>query len=204
MDANKADRVACVALRLPDVGHTTFGGPVLRMPLVPELTIVTLGGGVEPLANPVDKTFWVLCIMNDLAAPALPKVSTFFSITDEPQPLSIKSLPLMLSKSFPLAETIVFIFGDVVCKAGLTAVTLNDTPDDTAFIFVRFIIFRETIALCKMLPVGKDFDDTLTYCAGVPIIVPLDVLVPKPITVVPPPCDITVLIVPPFELIGNL
>lgn len=62
-----------------------------KVPPLPELTIVTLGGGVEPLAKPVDNTFCVLCIKYDLGAPAPPRVNTFFSITEELQALSIMS-----------------------------------------------------------------------------------------------------------------
>ena len=117
-EANKADRVAWVALKVPDVGLTMLADecPTLLLfskpPLVPELTIVTFGGGVTPFAKPVDNTFCVLCIINDLAAPALPKVSTFFSITEELQALSIISLVVeILSKSVELVETTVLIFG---------------------------------------------------------------------------------------------
>lgn len=117
-DASKADRVAWVALNVPEVGLTMLADecPTLLLlskpPLVPELTIVTFGGGVTPFANPVDNTFWVLCIINDLAAPALPKVRTFFNITEELHALSIISLVVeILSKSVELAVTTVLIFG---------------------------------------------------------------------------------------------
>lgn len=87
------------------------------VPLFPVLTMVTLGGGVTPLAKPVDKTFCVLCIMKDLVAPELPSVNTFLSITEELQALSIMSLVVaMVSKSFGLAG--------VVCMTGRTVVTL--------------------------------------------------------------------------------
>lgn len=194
-EANKADSVACVALNVPDVGLVIFGdeSPILLLllfimpPLVPELTIVTLGGGVTPLANPVDNTFWVLCIIKDFVAPALPKVRTFFNITEELHALSIISLVVeILSKSLELAVTTVLIFGVDVWRIGLTAVTLNDTEDVGADRVFLFIIFRETMALCRIFPVGKDFDVTLTYC-GVPMIVALDVRVPNPIIVLAVP-----------------
>lgn len=211
LDARRADNVACVALNVPEVGLTMLEVvfPTLLLlitpPLAPELTIVTFGGGVAPLANPVDKTFCVLCIIKDFVAPALPNVSTFFNITDELHALSIMSLVVeMLSKSAELVE-LVLIFGAVVCRAGLTVVTLKVTPDVVAEKLLRLIMFRETIALCKMLPVGKFLEDTLTYCVGVPmIVVALVVLVPKPIMAFAVPWDMTVLNVPVFELIGNL
>lgn len=59
--------------------------------------------------------------------------------------------------------TTVLILGAVVCRIGLTAVTLKDTPEVAAVRLERLMRLRETMALCKMLPVGKDFDDTLTY-----------------------------------------
>lgn len=74
---------------------------------------------------------------------------------------------------------------------------------DVAVRLVLLIIFRETMALCRMLPVGKDLDVTLTYW-GVPIIVELDVRVPKPIIVLAVPWDITVLNVPVFVVMGIL
>lgn len=194
---------------MPDVGHTTLGELFPRLllnipPLVPELTIVTFGGGVTPLAKPVERTFWVLCIIKDLLAPELPSVSTFFNITEELHALSIISFAEdMLSKSLELAVTTEVIFEVVVCNGGLIEVTLKDTPDVVAFMFL-FIMFLDTIALCKMFPVGKDFDDTLMYCVGVPITLALDVRVPKPMMVLAVPCDITVLIVPDLVLIGNL
>ncbi|CAH2268912.1 jg21180 [Pararge aegeria aegeria] len=153
-------------------------------PLVPELTMVTLGGGVTPLAKPVDKTFWVLCIIKDFVAPELPRVKTFFNIKDELHALSIMSFAVeILSKSADEA-VIKVLFGVVVCNNGLTPVKLNETPDVTV---LRFMIFFETIALCKMLPVGKDLEETLTYCVGVPIRVALDVRVPKPMIVLAVP-----------------
>lgn len=158
---------------------------------------------MTPLANPVDRTFCVLCIMKDLVAPALPRVKTFLSITEELHALSIISLVVdMLSKSV-LAVTTVLIFGAVVCKTGLTAVTLNDTPEVTAVRLVRLMMFRETIALWSMFPVGKDLEVTLTYC-GVPMMVAVLARVPNPMMVLAVPCDITVLNVPVFVLIGIL
>lgn len=158
---------------------------------------------MTPFAKPVDNTFWVLCIINDLAAPALPKVRTFFNITDELHALSIISLVVdMLSKSVLLAVTTVLILGAVVCSTGLTVVTLNDTPEVTALRLARLIMFRETMALWSMFPVGN-LEETLTYC-GVPMMVALLVRVPKPMIVLAVPCDITVLNVPDFVLIGIL
>lgn len=140
--------------------------------------------------------------MNDLAAPAEPRVSTFFNMTEELQALSIISLVVeILSKSLVLAVTAVLILGVDVWSTGLTAVTLKDTLEVGRLL--RFIMFLETIALCRILPVGKDFDETLTYC-GVPMIVAFDVRVPKPMIVLAVPCDITVLKVPVFVLIGIL
>lgn len=193
-EANKAERVACVALKVPDVGLTILleECPTTlllfsRPPLVPELTIVTFGGGVTPFANPVDKTFCVLCIIKDLAAPALPKVSTFFSITEELQALSIMSLVVeILSKSLELAVTTVLIFGVDVCRTGLTAVTLNVALEAGADRLLRLIIFLDTMALCSMLPVGNDLEFTFTYC-GVPMIVALEERVPKPMIVLAVP-----------------
>lgn len=176
---------------------------LITPPLAPE-TIVTFGGGVAPLANPVDKTFCVLCIIKDFVAPALPNVSTFFNMRDELHALSIISLVVdILSKSAELVE-MVLIFGVVVCRAGFTAVTLKVTPEVLAEKLLRLIMFRETMALCRILPVGKFLDDTLTYCVGVPMMaVALVVRVPKPIMAFAVPWDMTVLNVP-VELIGNL
>lgn len=56
--------------------------------------------------------------------------------------------------------------------------------------------FRETMALCSMLPVGNDLEVTLRYCAP-----PSPRLKPMMLAV---PCDITVLKVPDFVLIGIL
>lgn len=173
-----------MALKVPEVGLIMLEVTMLALDnilLLPELTIVTLGGGVAPLAKPVDKTFWVLCIIKDLAAPALPSVRTFLSMTDELHALSIMSFVVeMLSKSPELAVTTVLILGVVVCNAGFTVVTLNDMPEVTA---VRLRMFRDTMALCSMLPVGNDFDVTLTYCTGVALVV----RVPKPMIVLAVP-----------------
>lgn len=208
LDANKAERVACVALKVPDVGLTILPDecPTLLLfsipPLVPELTIVTFGGGVTPFAKPVESTFCVLCIMNDLVAPALPRVRTFFNITEELHALSIISLVVeMLSKSLELAVTTVLIFGVDVWSTGRTAVTLKVALEAGAERLFRLIMFRETMALCRMFPVGKDLELTLTYC-GVPMMVALDVRVPKPMIVLAVPCDMTVLNVPDLVLIG--
>lgn len=150
-----------MALKLPEVGQPMLLRlPVFKIPpLLPALTIVTLGGGLIPLAKPVDRTFCVLCITKDLLDPELPRVSTFFSITDELHALSIISLVVeILSKSEATVTTV--LFGELVCTDGLTDVTLNDTPDVTV---LRFTMFLETIALCRMFPVGKDLEQTLTY-----------------------------------------
>lgn len=161
--------------------------------------MVTLGGGVTPLAKPVDNTFWVLCIIKDFVAPVLPKVKTFFSITEELHALSIMSFAVeIVSKSVDEAVVRVLL-GVVVCTAGLTPVTLKETAEVTALL----MMFLETIALCRMLPVGNDLGETLTYC-GVEIKVALDVRVPKPMMVFAVPWDITVLIVPDFVLMGIL
>lgn len=76
--------------------------------------------------------------------------------------------------------------------------TLKDIAE-----FVRLIIFRDTIALCSMFPVGNDFEVTLTYC-GVPMMVAFEVRAPKPMIVLAVPCDITVLNAPVFVVIGIL
>lgn len=179
-----------MALKFPEV--LTILWPLFSTPtLVPELTMVTFGGGEDPVANPVDRTFWVFCIMNDLV-PALPKVSTFFNITEELQALSIMSLVVEI----PSKSVVVLIFGMEVAAAGFTVDRLKD-------IALRLIMFLETIALCKMFPVGNDFEVTLTYW-GVPMMVALEVREPKPMMVLAVPWDITVLNVPVFVLMGIL
>lgn len=107
----------------------------------------------------------------------------------------------MLSKSLALAVTTVFNFEVVVCRIGRTVVTLKDTPEVAAL--VRLMMFRETMALCSMFPVGNDFEVTLTYC-GAPMSVALGVRDPKPNIVPAVPCDMTVLNVPVFDVIGIL
>ena len=67
---------------------------------------------------------------------------------------------------------------------------------------LRLMMFRETMALWRMFPVGNDLELTLTYC-GVPMRVALDVRVPKPMIVLAVPWDMTVLNVP-LVLIGIL
>lgn len=127
---------------MPDVGHTILGEPRLLFripPLVPELTIVTFGGGVEPVAKPVDRTFCVLCIMKDLLTPELPSVSTFFNITEELVAFSIISLVDMVSKSLELVNT-ELIFEVAVWVGVRTAVK------ETLVLFL-FTMFLETIAL---------------------------------------------------------
>lgn len=70
-------------------------------------------------------------------------------------------------------------------------------------IALRLMMFRDTIALWRILPVGNDLEVTLTYW-GVPMMVALDVRELNPMIVLAVPCDITVLNVPVFVLRGIL
>lgn len=76
------------------------------------------------------------------------------------------------------------------------------TPEVTAL--VRFRRFLETMALWRMFPVGKDFEVTFRYWVEVPRArPPVEVRAPKP-RMLAVPCDITVLKVPDFVLMGIL
>lgn len=123
----------------------------------------------------------------------LPRVSTFFSMTEELHALSIISLVVDIQSK---SVVDVLIFG-----AGWTGFMVDRLKDIAEL--VRLMMFRDTMALCRMFPVGNDLDVTLTYC-GVPMMVAFVVRAPKPMIVLAVPCDITVLNAPVLLLRGIL